>query len=119
MRVDLPEELIKKVAAEAILTAINQEQRDTLIRNAVAYLLTPDDKGYGRRESPITSAFNDGIRAVASRLAVEMFEKDETVKNRINELLTEALEKMMGENRAKTVDRIASALTEGMAYRDR
>lgn len=118
LRIDLPEELVKKVASEAILNAITEDQRQTLIRDAVAYLLTPEDRGYGRRESPITLAFHDGVRSVAIRVAMDMFEKDETIKTKIRELLNEALEKVMNANRDKTVERLANAITEGMAYRE-
>jgi hypothetical protein len=119
LQVDLPIEMLKQIASEAILNAISPEQRDTLVRNAVAYLVTPpENRSYGPSYSPITQAFHDGIRSVAIRIAMEMFEKDETVRLKIRELLNEALEKVMVANREKTVQRIGEAIVDGMAYRE-
>src|SRR5262245_9827148 len=102
MQVELPAELLKEVASAAILNALTPEKRETIIKQAVSHLLSP---GSHMRDSPITQAFNDGIRYAAIQVAKEMFEKNETLKAKIKQLLEDAIERVMVTNREKTIER--------------
>lgn len=109
---------LKDLVQEAILRAMDENQRETLIQAAIRHLLTSDST-YGRRESPIQHAFNSAVNGVAILIAKEQLEANTEVSAKMESLIQAALVKVMDENREKTIERIAAAITDGLAYRER
>ena len=121
MDLKLDQEMLSAVVSGAIVNAIDENKRDSLIQGAIKALLTPpESRGYyGTRETPIEQAFNEAVRSIARQVAEQMLSKDESVLTRLRELLSQAVEKVMNDNREATIAKIADALAAGMAYRGR
>lgn len=116
MEIKMDPEMLKDVVSAAILKSLDDTKRDALIESAIKYLLTPQGGGvYSKSESPLQRAFNTAVHQVAIQIAKDTFEKDESVKTKIQALLTEAFSKVMGENREKTVSTIADAIVKGLS----
>lgn len=117
MDIKIDSTLMREVVSSAIMTSISQEQRNILITNAVKHLLTPKESaGYGRQsQSPLEEAFNDAMRLNARRLAEELLQQDTGIQTQLRELITEAVLKLMTNNREATVDKIAAAIAEGIS----
>lgn len=117
MDIRIDEKLVREVVAGAIMNSLSQEQRNTLITNAVAYLLGPgEERGYGRGRSPspIEQAFNNAIDFEARKVAAEVLTDNADVQTKLRELITEAVESLMTKNREDTVNRIARAIGDGL-----
>ncbi len=116
MEIKLDDKLIKSVVSEAILSAMDAQQRELLLKNAIQYLLTKQD-GYGGRQqpSPIESAFNTAVENAARILVAEMLGGDDGFKNTIRGLIVSAVDKLETDNRDERVRRIADAIQRGIA----
>lgn len=118
MNLTLDPELVKTVVAEAILKSLDEQKREVLIKAALTNLLAPSDGRYGSPDN-ITSAFNYAVRDVAQKIASEMLLSDESVKEKIRGLINEATTRLFETNREQTVTKLADAIAQGLAPRDR
>lgn len=116
MNISLDSEQLKSLVSEAIFKSLDEEKRNALVQGAIAHLLTPASTGYGRAKSPIEDAFMYGVQAVATRIATEILENDEKVKEKIRDLLNESLVRVMETNREETIRKLADNITRGMAF---
>ena len=116
MDIKLNVDQVKDIVSEAVLRSLDQDTRNTLIQGAIKSLLEPvgKDTMYSKAKSPLQQAFEQAVYSVAISIARETMEKDTIVQQQIKVLLTEAMEKVMIQNREKTVDLIANAITTGM-----
>lgn len=119
VKLELDNDMMKNLVSEAIMTALTTQQREALIQGAIKHLLTPSVERYGARSSPIEDAFQHAVRGVAEKIATEMLTNNEEVKTKIAGLLNEALTRLADTNREKTIERLADAITQGLAYRER
>ncbi len=118
MDIKIDEKLVRDVVSSAIMNSLSQDQRNTLITNAVAFLIAPPAQtGYGgsRQPSPLESAFNDAMRHQASKVASEMLENNSEVKEKLHGLIAEAMQKLFTDNRDATIDKIVRAVAEGIS----
>ena len=115
-------ESLKAIMSEAILRALDDATRERLIREAIAYLIAPQEPyggGFGKkRPSPLEEAYKGAVESYARRTAHEMLESDETVKAQVKGVLHEAMERAFVTHREATVQRVADALAEGLWKRD-
>lgn len=109
MNIQINPDDVKALVSEAILKTLDDEKRATLIKDAIAHLLTPPTGGgYGYdKTTPLQSAFRVAVEHTARRLCLEMLEQDEGLKGQIRALLTEAMEKAMTTQREKVVNDMA------------
>lgn len=121
MDIKLSDEMLRTVVSDAIFKSMGDDQRSALVMGAIKHLLTPvkPSYGYGEPKSPLTEAFEIGIRAAAIELCRKMLAEDEAVKEKIQGLLSEAMVRLTETNREKTVEKLADAISAGMAYRER
>ncbi len=119
MDLKLDDKKLEEILVAAVLSQLDGEARDRIMREAVVYLMTPQSSGYAgsKAESPIQRAFRDAVNGVARTVAVEMLEQNEDVKTKLRTLLSDAAEKAFGEKRAEWVDRVASAIQDGLSGR--
>jgi hypothetical protein len=118
MKITLEEEQVKEVVSAAVLKLFNEEQRDTLMKSAVAHLLTPtenNNRGYGRNAaSPLEDAFLNAVDSATRKWFHERLtspDEDTPEKKMLHDALSEVVQRMFtGDNRATVID----TLTEGV-----
>jgi hypothetical protein len=117
IELNLDEAGIKESISEAVLHALDANQREGLIQAAIAYLLSPDDL-YGRKqESPLQRAFQQALINVAREVVRQGLEADPEIRVRFEALFQEAMHRFFETNREKTLERIVNALTESFGDR--
>lgn len=119
LNLGITDEGLKALAGEAVLRAIDQATRDTLIKSALTHLLSHSGStGYGgRRYSPLEDAFHAGMRNVADKLVQEFLDKDDSVKVEVQKLIAEAWNKMQSVDlRTKIVDNMANAIAKSFIF---
>lgn len=116
MEIKLDAEAAASIASAAIFDSLSQDARDSVIKTAIEFLLTPEKNrnNYGAGETPLQQAFNNAIREVAFRIVKEKIENDpqveEAILDLLGPLLTSAM-KVEGENyESKLADAIGQAL---------
>jgi len=111
------DEALKRLISEAIFQTLDSGKRETLIKEAIAYLLRPAGDRAGN-ESPIESAFRRACIAVTEKIAEETVVKDEAFKAKVKALLVEAVERFNGPAREKLIERLAEAIGRAVIGRD-
>lgn len=120
MKIDFSDnQSLQAVMAKAILDAIGEEARGKLISDAIKYLMAPGEArpGYGEkpRPSPLEQAFRDAVGSFARREVDKMLNADDSFKERMRGILTEAHELAFVTHREKTVGRVADFIARGLA----
>lgn len=89
MEIKFDAEIVTGVATAAIFDSMSQEVRDSVIKQALQYLLTPEKNrnGYGVGETPLQTAFNSAIQQAAFKVVKEKIENDLEVQNHIRHIL--------------------------------
>lgn len=89
MDIKLDEEALATIAATAIFKEIDEDTRNTVIQQAVKYLLTPvkTSNYYSTPTTPLQDAFNSAIRQAAHKAVEERVKNDPEVEKTIKELL--------------------------------
>ena len=119
MDIKLDLDQIKELVSESIYASLDEQKKETLIKGALIHLLTPTGNSvYSPKTSPLEDAFNRAIFICAREISTDLLSKNEETKQKITGLLMEALTKITETNREKTIDRLANAITDGLAYRD-
>lgn len=122
MKIDISDsEGLKALMSEAILRALDDATREKLIKEAIAHLMAPQPPAYNgapRRPSPLEEAYKWAVETYARRTAHELIEKDGTVKAQIQSLLNEAMQRAFTTHREATVERVATAIAEGLWKRE-
>jgi hypothetical protein len=87
--INVNDDLVKDVAAAAILNAISQADREQLISNAIKQLLVKKNTGYYREDamSAVESAFYNAVKTQAETMIHKMVREDEELQSRIAEMI--------------------------------
>jgi hypothetical protein len=113
---NLSDDALREVVYKAILDTISADQRDTLLKAALAHLMSPGERdGFGgHRPSPLQTAFNDAVSRYAREAAYERLQNDAEWKAQIDALLGDVLKAFAGERRGKAVEALADAMTKAL-----
>ena len=113
MRLDIPQEQFGSLVGAAVMQAITQENRDTLIQEAIQHLLSPSkDTYYGRTRSPLQAAFDYAVEQKAKEFIGKTL--DEMLAGKIKSITEEALLKAFADDRRdKLINNIADAILQG------
>lgn len=116
MELKLSDDQLKSLVSEAILNAINQEQRAILIKEAIQHLLQPKDgSGYhGQRMSPLQDSFNIAVQRVAHDICRDALENNADIKEQIRALVAESFRKALVDERSSTVERVTEGIVRAM-----
>lgn len=113
LTLNIPEEQMKEFVSEAILRTIDDKTRDTLIAEAMRYLLTKEsNRGYGTGRSPLQEAFDYALINVARELVRDMLTADEKVMGALRAVIVTATEKALVVKRDETIDNITNAIVK-------
>lgn len=115
MELNISDEKLAGVVSTAILGAISEGQRDTLVTDAIKYLLTVDEKSGGYsypKRTPLQQAFDDALTRTCHTMVSDMLKNDEAIQAEIKSLISDAYKKAL-ENRAALVGTIANSIVRG------
>ena len=116
MKLDIPEDQFGALVGAAVMQIVTQENRDALIKEAIAHLLAPSEvHSYGaRKRSPLQAAFDFAVQERAREFISQTL--DEKLKEQVKAVVEEALMKAFDiERRHKLIDNIADAIAKGFA----
>lgn len=102
----------EKVFQAAIIQSLDAEKQAILIKGALEFLFKKSSS-YGST-SPLEQAFNGAMRQCAQEYVKEVLENELEVKQKIQTLIKEAVEKMYTDGRMITVDKICNAIIDGI-----
>jgi len=109
LEVSLTDEQLKGAVSEAVMTALSEADRRTLIQNALNHLLTPAKPQYGSRATtPLQDAFDDAISRVARKLCEERISADPEIAAQVNALIGDMVKKAFGDDSVR--DKIVGGL---------
>jgi len=112
MKIELTDEQLTGLVSVAILQAIDQGQRDVLIKEALQYLLSPKSDGYGRARSPLQEAFDLAVETTCRQMVLEMFREDANIRETLQALIIEGYHRALAD-REPLVNSIAESIARG------
>lgn len=118
MNFSIDTDMVKNLFGEALLASLDQNKREILIKNALQHLMSKGSESWNR-VTPLEQAFNHAVSEVAKQIASELLTNDTVIQDKIRSLLNEALVRVLETNREQTVNKLAAAITEGLAYKER
>lgn len=128
MEIKLDGDAVASIAATAIFEAMDIDTRNSVIQQALSYLLTPAQvtSGYNNRgasETPLQQAFNQGVRDATFKLVREYITESEEIKQGIlsmlGPLITAALEGEASVYRYGLSESIGHAVGQWLAEQSR
>jgi hypothetical protein len=117
MDIKIDEAQMQSIVADAIFKTLNEDSRNTLIQQAIAYLIkVPEKTRYNDPEpkSPLQQAFHNALFTAANVLIRQQMDSDPAIKEKILGLLTEAMAHAFETSREATVHRVSSALVSAL-----
>ncbi len=116
MDLRLNDEQLQSVLSTAILEFITPENRDAMIKEAVAYLLkTPPKEPFSNRtpDPPLQEAFKRAVSNAANKIAQELLEKPE-YRAQVEDVMVAAFKITFVVLKEETVRKVAAAFVEAM-----
>jgi hypothetical protein len=116
MEIKLDAEAVAGIASAAIFDAMSADMRESVIKQAVQYLLTPEENRgrFGPGKTPLQNAFDQAIQQVAYKVVKERIEEDpvisEHIQSLIHPLMTQALNAEAVDYETTLADAIGSAM---------
>lgn len=89
MEIKINSEAAASIASAAIFDSLSQEARESVIQQAIQYLLTPekDRNRYSHGKTPLQTAFEQALTVAAHKAVAERVESDPEIKAEIDKLL--------------------------------
>lgn len=116
--INLDGEAMQAVVSKAILEGISQDQKLSLVEQAINYLVTaPPAPAYGRTQpTPLQSAFNRAVEAVSTKVVMEIIQAEE-----LDAAIREGCEKAIRTNLAENPGWLYGTISESImtVVRDR
>lgn len=109
--IKIPDDQMQQIVSAAILSTVTEENRETLIKQAIASLLAPSTSSYDMGKSQLQSAFSRAVQQKAGSIINEMIAPGSQLYDKITELIKDATMKAFNdEARQKMVESIASSI---------
>lgn len=126
LAINIDAEMLKNHVQAALFSALTQEKRDELIREALKSLMDPKKEannyyGRGDGDSPLLAAMKSAAIEVTRKIALEYLQKDTKFQEQVRDLFHEAWNKCIaaGDVRQKVVDRMAENIGQALVTKDR
>lgn len=107
---------LRDLVVATIASAIGDEKRDNLIKQAIDQLFRPPTGNQYDRRSQIERAFADAVASYAGKAVTQLVEGQ--YKAQIDEIVGKAMQGVLEKNRdlvsEKLADAVATALAKGM-----
>lgn len=99
MAIEIKDDQLTKIMAQAVLTFLTPEKREELLLQAVTEFFTAKDKsGYDKRPE-IEKAFSEVIGKVGREVAMEIIKSDETIMAKIRAEAHAGINKVLDSNK--------------------
>lgn len=112
--IEIKDEDMKRLFSEAILAHISATGRDTLIKEAIRYLLTEQERqgpNYSKiKFTPLSEAFSNAVACEARQIIKEHIEQDPQIKEAIATVVQAAVLKMLAD--PTLVESITTMITQ-------
>lgn len=125
MEIKLDAEAAASIASAAIFDSLSEEARDSVIKQAIEHLLTPekDRMRTNHGQTPLQTAFNQALNTAAYKAVAEKVSNDPQVTAKIDELLgpllLKAIEAEAEHYDNSLSDKLGSALGQWLAEKAR
>lgn len=118
MDLKIEPEAMKAIITDALLRQLDAGARETLIRGAIAYLMTPIKSTWdSSNRTPMESAFNEATRDAARDIIREEMTKPE-VRAIVAEAVTKAFTKAL-QNEDGMVEEMAKSIQSAIRFKER
>lgn len=122
MNVNVDPAAMQALVTKALFEGMTQEQKDSLITQALTALMTSSvRKNHWDPQplSPLQEAFNNAASVIARQVAIRRLETDEQFKASVEQLFTDLGKKLFAsEFREKLIERLANAVFHGLRGQD-
>lgn len=107
---------VQEAVSEAILRTLDETSRNTLIKDAIKHLMTPDPNGYPKGMSPLQQIFHRAVDRIATKTIEESLDQDTELVGKLKELHREAVNKIFDDpdTRKDIVEKHAAALRKAI-----
>jgi hypothetical protein len=120
MDLKVPDEQMKEIVSTAIMRSLDEKARETLIADAIKYLLTPQP-GRGHWDtgrSPLQDMFREAVASCARDMVRDHIKSNCGFSAQVQEVVAQAATKLFTD-KDKLVDKVAEAIERGLTERDR
>lgn len=116
MNIDLSDEQMQSIVSGAILQAMGTEARDTVMKAAIEYLITPlESRSYGSKtKTPLQVAFEEAVNRYAQRAAYEYMDQNAEARDQIRSVFVAAYEKMITDYNQTLIEKIAQHMADAL-----
>ena len=120
MNIDIPKDQLSQIVSAAILNAITPENKEVLIKEAIAALIEPKKDSvyrHGPPRSALQDAFENAVRLIACDIVREELKVNEPLRGQIKRLVQDAMDRVMSADRYPSlVDRLAESIAVAMTH---
>ena len=115
--VNLDSEALREATVQAMLGTLTPEVKEKILNNAISNLLQPSTDSWNKNRSPLEVAFGDAINKIAREEAVKMVGEDSALRDKMRDLMHNAVAKVFELDLEKIAQKMADAFSQ--ALRDR
>lgn len=117
MQLSLDNDTMKNLVSEAIFQSFDAQKREELVKVALQTLLQPPPENYSSRtkpKSPLQEAFESAIVDHARILVRESLTNRPEIKEELDKIILEGMNKFLTDKREDMVEKIADAMRKGI-----
>ena len=116
MKVELTPEHLESIFSIAILNALDDETKNTLIQGAITYLTQPVKVNYGNQQklSPLELAFRSALDASARKHIEQYLQEHEEFDKKVREIIDEAIGQIMGDKKDRIVGKMVNIISDNL-----
>ena len=114
LTLQLDNDALREATVQAMLGTLTQDVKNKILERAIQNLLAPGTDSWTRKQSPLEIAFNDAIVQLARTETKRMLEEDNTIRERIKELIRITSDKIFCADMDKLAERMADAFVSSM-----
>lgn len=114
----LEEKQIADLTSAALMAQLSEDQRTSMIQQALNFLLEKRTvgEGYNKKtyDSPLTEAFQIAVRNTAIVIARAMLEQDEDFKKQVSDVIEGAIREMFEKRKEEMIKKLAETLANAI-----
>ena len=118
MEIKLDADAVAGIASAAIFDSLSQEARESMIKQAIEFLLTPerDRNRFSHGKTPLQVAFDTAIHQACMKVVQEHVADDPVIKAHILELLGPLITPALKTTAANYDSRLSDALGSALSH---
>lgn len=114
--IKIESDAMQAIVSKAILEGIDDNQRDAIMEQAVAALITPrGERRYGvEPTTPLQDAFERAVQQTVGQIAHEMVSENQALLAKVCELVTDAMAEAVKEPHTKLREAVNRAVADSI-----